>query len=270
MRCATRASDYGSTYRRSAPGRSATTLPVWPLLSFDADRVSPRERPPDRCGPLRELHFASRRRRQAARSLAARSISAVVAGRPIRQVIGQFNPLRVVQFRLLEQALGQGQRLPRTNGSVEQVQRLRRDRGRVAAARDHALLGEIEHLQRCGRQSPQQGQIDAAVTAAASGLVRPLRPPGRCLSISMTFRFCAGDRADASDPAGRPRPAWRRESPRRRAGAELCRQTSRLAGSAASVRRRACSNSSWYARVSTIDRTSLLIDQPSRRNRVAR
>ncbi len=55
---------------------------------------------------------------------------------------------------------------------VQQVERLGGDGRRIAAAGNHALLCKIENLERVGRQSAEQRQIDAAMPAV--GL--PLRP----------------------------------------------------------------------------------------------
>ena len=72
----------------------------------------------------------------------------VSAGTP-----GRFGRRRPRTARL-QQSLGQGQRLPAHEWVVEHVESLGGDRRRVAMARHHSLLGEVEDLQRSRRQAP--------------------------------------------------------------------------------------------------------------------
>ena len=96
-------------------------------------------------------------------------------------------------------SLGQRQRLTPHKWVVEQVEGLGGDRGRIAAAGHHALLGEVEDLERRRRQPRKQRQIDATVRAARACSAPDRRARGPLFGSSMTFRSFAGE------ASGRPR-----------------------------------------------------------------
>jgi hypothetical protein len=63
------------------------------------------------------------------------------------QAIGKLRAAGVIHIAFRDQPLGQGKRLLSHKRIIQQVERLRSNCRRIAAAGDEPLLGEIEHGQ---------------------------------------------------------------------------------------------------------------------------
>src|ERR1043166_8975731 len=88
----------------------------------------------------------------------------------------EIDSARVIDALSIQQALCKRLRLTQHEWIVQQIQSLRSDRGRVAVAGHHTLLGEVEYFERPWGERTQERQIHAPMDALVCVVENHLRP----------------------------------------------------------------------------------------------